>query len=138
MTNEEDKVLTELRRISKLLTLAHSKQIEFELSKVASTDERKRMWVLIDGKNMAKDIARILKVSERTVSYFISQATNTGFVESTPRKPAIRSIDYVPPAWIELLPEIEEKPTEGAETPMKQEKNQASIPPDQRKLEGVN
>jgi len=101
-------ILEELRKISKLLTLIHGDTIERELGKIANTEKRKVMWVLIDGHRMSRDIARIVKVTERAVNKFLREMAMAGFVENPRRKPPKRIIDYVPPSWIELAEKFEE------------------------------
>lgn len=100
---DKDSVLEELKRISKILTLAHGKAIEKELSEVATSTERKRMWVLIDGNRMSKDIAQEVGVAIRSVDRFLKIASAAGLAENPRGKPPRRVIEYVPPSWIELL-----------------------------------
>ena len=122
-------VLRELRIISKILLFANSAAVEKELEKVAPTEERKKVWVLIDGKRMPKDIATDGKVGERTVNYFLIAASAVDIVEYTKGKPPRRSLDYVPPAWVELvkLPESNEgKSEEHDQTTMNHQGAQAS------------
>jgi iron only hydrogenase large subunit-like protein len=107
--SENELILKELKVIKKILLLANSKQVEQEIEKIASTDERKRMWVLMDGKRTVKEIADIIKVTVRAVQLFSSQAREAGLVEYERGKPPIRILDYVPPAWIDLIKLPEEK-----------------------------
>jgi hypothetical protein len=102
-------VLRELRTITKLLLLANSAQIERELGKIASTEDKKRMWVLIDGNRMLNDSGRDGNVSERAVNYFLGAGVAADVIEYSRGKPPRRSLDYVPAQWIELvrLPESE-------------------------------
>jgi len=106
-----DAVLEELKRISKILTLAHGESLEKELSKIATTDERKKMWVFIDGVKLSKDIAKDVGVTVRSVNGFLSVCEKAGLIENPWGKPPKRKIDYVPAKWVELikLPEEEEK-----------------------------
>jgi len=94
-------LLRELQKISKLLILANASVIEKELSSLASTDERKKMWTLMDGKKMPKEIAEQAGVTPMAVSYFISSAAAAGLVEYSQGAPPRRVMDYVPSAWIE-------------------------------------
>ncbi len=112
--NNDKTTLRELKKISKILTLSNASIIEKELSKIATTNDRKKMWVLIDGKRMVKDIAKEIDITERTVLYFITAAATAELIEYTQREPPRRILDYVPPSWIDLvkLPEIEEEKTE--------------------------
>jgi len=95
--------LTELRKISKILILANAKAIEDELSKYATTDERKKVWVLIDGKRMSKDIAQSAGIKERAVYLFLKTLENAELIENPRGKPPKRILDYVPPSWLELI-----------------------------------
>lgn len=101
-------ILEELRKISKLFTIIHGDVIERELEKLASTEKRKVIWVLIDGRKMSKDIARIVKVTEVAVNKFLREMARAGFIVNPKRKPPRRIIDYVPPSWIELAEKFEE------------------------------
>jgi hypothetical protein len=110
MTDE----LAELRKISKILLLTNASVIENELGKIATSDDRKRMWVLIDGSRMPKDIATQLKVTERAVRYFLDGLIAAGLIENLRGEPPKKILDYVPPSWIELT-QVEEKEDGGAE-----------------------
>ena len=105
-----DAVLRELHKISRILILANAGAVEKELSKVASTDDRKKMWVLMDGKRMPADIAKEVGVTAMAVSYFLSAGVAAELVEYRRGEPPRRILDYVPPTWIELakLPVSEE------------------------------
>jgi DNA-binding MarR family transcriptional regulator len=109
--------LAELRKISKILLLAHASVIESELSKIATSEDRKRMWVLIDGIRRPKDIANQLKITERAVRYFLDGLAAAGFIENQRGEPPKRILDYVPPSWIGLV-QVEEK-KEGEAEPSK-------------------
>ena len=110
MNEQNDKcnsMLRELIKISKILTLANAPIIEKELSRIAKTDARKKMWVLIDGKRMPKDIAEEVGITPMAVSYFLNAAEAAQFIEYTQREPPRRLLDYVPPSWIDLIIEGE-------------------------------
>lgn len=107
LSKEDTLTLRELRKISKILILANASIIEKELSKNANSDARKKMWVLIDGKRMPKDIAKEAGVTQMAVSYFLNAASAAEFIEYTQREPPRRIMDYVPPSWIDLI--IKEK-----------------------------
>src|SRR5437879_13353107 len=123
MTQSEpqpDSVLKQLQLITRILTIAHADRVGNELSKIATTDDRKRMWILIDGKRMSKDIAKKLKISDRAVSYFLNEASVAGFIENPPRKPPVKLIDFTPPSWLSLAEGLEEEESE-------QESRQGSV-----------
>lgn len=116
---QEDPTLKELKVISKVLILANADAIEKELSKIATTDERKKMWVLIDGKTMPKDIADHAGVTAMSVSYFISAGVAAELIKYIKGKPPRRVLDYVPPGWISLitLPSLEAHEEKEAKSP---------------------
>lgn len=101
--------LKELQKISKILTLAHSDSLEEAISKYATTDKRKKIWVLIDGINMATDMIDKTKIKRRTVYEFLEVLEKAKLIENPRGKPPKRLIDIVPASWIELLKEKKEK-----------------------------
>ena len=113
MGNEE---LEELQRITRILTFAHSDSLERVISKYASTDKRKMIWVLIDGINMPQDmIDKIgkIKIKQRTVYDFLEVLEQAKLIENPKRKPPKRLVDFIPASWIELL---KDKSTERKKT----------------------
>ena len=102
-SKEDTLTLRELRKISKILILANASVIEKELSEIAKTDSRKKMWVLIDGKRMPQDVADVIGVTRRAVTYFLDDAAVAEFIEYNPYAPPRKILDYVPPSWIELV-----------------------------------
>lgn len=114
---EDDALLKELKKVTKILTLANASTIENELAKIAGTDERKKMWLLLDGKRMANDVAKEVGVSTMAVSYFLNAGKVAELIDYERGKPPTRALDYIPPTWINLL----KMP---AEEPPKQEKSE--------------
>ena len=100
---ENGEVLRELRTILKVLILSNSAVIEKELSRIATTNERKRMWVVINGRLMPKNIASQANVTQMAVSNFLNACKVAGFVDYTKGEPPKRVLDYVPPEWISLV-----------------------------------
>lgn len=99
MSNE----LAELKKISKILILANARVLEDELSKYATSDDRKKVWVLIDGKRMSKEIAKSIGIKRRAVDTFLKILERAELIENPRGKPPKRTVDYVPPAWLELI-----------------------------------
>lgn len=95
--------LRELRKISRILILTNAASVEKELSKIATTNDRKKMWVLMDGKRMPADIAKESGVTAAAVSYFLNAGIAAELIEYNRGEPPRRILDYVPPAWIELV-----------------------------------
>lgn len=92
--------LRELKNIKKILLLANAKSVEVEISKVASTPARRKMWVRLDGTRSTKQLADELGVSQRGVQVFLKDARTTGLVDLDGELPR-RALDYVPPQWLE-------------------------------------
>lgn len=109
-----DSTLKELKKISKILILSNAAVIENEIAKIASTNERKRIWVLIDGIKMPADIAKEANTTAMTVSNFLNAGKFADLVNYTKGLPPQRILDYVPPAWIDLvkITGVEEKKVE--------------------------
>src|SRR5438128_11606085 len=99
--SQED-MFRELRKISKVLTLRNAPVIEKELSKIASSKERKQMWVFLNGKLMREGIADIVKVTPQAVGQFLIAGAALGLIEYRKGKPPRRLLDYVPPEWLAL------------------------------------
>ncbi len=96
--------LKELQKITRILTLANADSLSQALSEYASTDERKMIWVLIDGVQMPKDMAKkIGKITVRAVTSFLKELETARLIENPKRKPPTRLIDIVPSEWIDLL-----------------------------------
>lgn len=111
--SQED-IVRELRKISKVLTLSNSIAIEKELSKFASSKERKQMWIMIDGKRKREEIAAAAKVTPQGAGQFLIRGAALGFIEYEKGKPPRRVLDYVPPEWlslVEISTEAEESPS---------------------------
>ena len=124
----QEEVFRELRKISKVLTLSNSSVIEKELSKIASSKERKQMWVLSNGNRMLKDIADAVKVTPQAVGQFLIAGAALELIEYQRGKPPRRLLDYVPPEWLSLI-EIPSEPEGNAgdtqSTPGTQNKKEA-------------
>jgi len=104
--------LRELKRISRILLLANANTIEKEISKIANSESRKKMWVLIDGKRLQKDIATEIGVTQPAVSYFLAAASAADLIEYHKGEAPSRILDYVPPSWIDLTIKEEKHPNE--------------------------
>jgi len=111
MSNED--IINELKNISKVLILSNSDKITTELEKTATNNERKIIWVLINGINDNKGIAERVGITERSVRRTIKLFEEAELVDNPWGKPARRLLNYVPPAWIELLPPEKEVNEEG-------------------------
>lgn len=99
-----DLELEELKQIKKILTFANGNALELELKKIATTDERKKVWILIDGSILPKEIAKkVDNIKQAAVYNFITELEKAGWIENPARKPPKKIIDYVPPNWFKLI-----------------------------------
>lgn len=100
--------LIELRKITKILTLANGEALERELSKYATTNERKKAWILIDGARSTEQIGQLAGMKLRTIQEFLKILTDASLIEQS--RPPKKIIDYVPASWLNLTqPEPDEK-----------------------------
>ena len=103
MSSDHNLTLRELKKISKILLLVNAKIVEAEIEKIANTPIRKKMWVLIDGKRMPKDLAKEVNVTAMAVSKFLDATSIAGLIEYTQREPPQKILDYIPPAWLSFV-----------------------------------
>lgn len=104
--------LDELKKISKILTLVNAKTLEIELSKYATTDERKKAWILIDGNRLPEEIGEKAGMKLRTIQDFLKILVDATLIENFRSKPPKRRLDYVPASWLELIKPEEKKTKE--------------------------
>ena len=95
--------LAELKKISKILVLANAKVIETELSKYATTKDRKRVWVLIDGQIVSKEISELIGITERGVNKILKVFETAELIKNPRGKASKRLLDHVPASWLELV-----------------------------------
>src|SRR4029077_11133551 len=108
VTNRE--ILGELRRISKLITLSNAERLEQELSRIATTEERRRIWVKINGERSQDLMAKELGINRRTVNRFVVVLEAADLVETIRGGPPKRIVNYVPPGWVDLIESNEPEP----------------------------
>ncbi len=104
---DSDPALRELRTISKILLLSNSQAVKKEIEKICTSDGRKKMWVLCDGKHMPKDMVAEAGLSVGPISTFLNVGVAAGLIEYEKGEPPRRLLDYVPPEWIELIQGVE-------------------------------
>jgi hypothetical protein len=107
--------LFELRKISKILTLANASVLEKELEKYATTNERKKMWVLINGERSPDDLIPGSGMKQAAVYKFLKTLSDADLVETPYGKPPKRKLDFIPASWLtSLTSEQEDKKPEVA------------------------
>lgn len=115
-SNNSDDILRELKKITKIMILSNADRLENELSKHATTNDRKKIWVLLDSKKQSNEIAQFLGVTKRAVDIFLKTLEDAELIEREFNKPPRRILDYIPPQWILLLPEVKIAETQTTES----------------------
>jgi len=103
-----NELLEEIKNISKLLLLINSEKITSQLEKYVSTDERKMIWILLDGNKTNEDISKITGSKIRTIQNYKKILEGADLIFSPHGKPGIRKINFVPSEWLKLIPEIDD------------------------------
>ena len=95
-------VVEELKAVKKILIFSNSHQLELALTKYAKTNEQKMIWILIDGKHKADDIARQIGKAIRTVEQFLKLLEQADLIERGYGMAPVKLLDYVPPDWLSI------------------------------------
>jgi len=96
--------LKELKKITRILTITNAEALEKVIAKYASTNERKKIWVLIDGTRLPKHMVAIIgNIKKRAIELFLDELERGQLITNPKRKPAEKLVDYVPPEWVELF-----------------------------------
>ena len=104
---DSDAELRELRTITRILLLSNSQAVKKEIEKICTSDGRKKMWVLCDGRHMPKDKEAEAGLSVGPISTFLNAGVAAGLIQYEKGEPPRRLLDYVPPEWIELIQWVE-------------------------------
>lgn len=101
--------LLELKKLIKIIAAPIAIQ---QIENLASTDERKAIWVLCSGKLTRDQILTKSGISLRTVTTFIELAKTYGLLEEEKEKGGHpkRVIDYVPSKWKKIRRKKEKTP----------------------------
>lgn len=101
----------DLENLTRLIRVIAAPIAIEQVEKLASTDERKKIWVLCSGKLTREKISAKSGVSLRTTTTFIDLAMTYGLLEEEKGKGGHprRVIDYVPSDWKGLLKKKKDK-----------------------------
>jgi hypothetical protein len=88
-----------LKVIRKLTEIQLHGPIKDELTKFASSSERRRLWTLCDGTMTTIEMSKKIGVSPRAVQYFVQDGLRAGFLRVDRRGYPSRTIDWTPPEW---------------------------------------
>ncbi len=91
-----------LESIRRVLEIQARPAVLDEISKVASTSERRKVWILSDGSLNTNEIAARSGAKLRTVQAFVQECTRAGLMISGKRGYPSRAMDLVPNGWGEV------------------------------------
>jgi DNA-binding transcriptional ArsR family regulator len=107
------KILQEIRNEITLVRIYLEFQtmdfVRDKLDKIASTPERKQVWILLDGTRTTSEIAEIVGVSPRSVQYFIKQLRESNLILDRERGYSQKRINLIPSEWEEIEKAVEDK-----------------------------
>lgn len=110
----DEEILKELKKISKIVTLANGQQLEAALATYATNEDRKKIWVLIDGKRQPDDIVKASGLKKSAVYGFLKILEDSELIERQHGRPPKRLLEYVPAKWVAMIqvePDSAEKET---------------------------
>ena len=93
------KLLEEISTIRQLLEMLARKALKEELERLATTNERKKIWALCDGLRSTKEIAEEVGITQRTVQRFIKELQEADLIIIEKRGYPKRRFNYVPSDW---------------------------------------
>ncbi len=88
-----------LRAIRLLTEIQLRGPVRDELSRLASSLDRRRIWILCDGATTTTEIAKKVGVTNRAVQYFVQDGLKSGLLNVDRRGYPRRTIDWAPPDW---------------------------------------
>jgi len=93
------KILEEISKIRQLVEILAIDALKRDLEKVATTNERKKIWALCNGSLSTEEIAKKVNVTTRAVQIFVKELQKLDLIEFERRGYPKRKVDYVPPEW---------------------------------------
>jgi hypothetical protein len=99
-TNEiYEKIIEELITIRSLLERMVRGDLKQELETVATTDERQKIWSLLDGVSSTAEIATKVGISQRAVQLFMKDLIELDLITIEKRGYPKRRFNYIPSRW---------------------------------------
>ena len=93
------KLYEEIIKVRQLLELLAKSSLKDELEKVATTDERRKVWALCNGFLSTKEIAEKVDISTRAVQIFLKELRDADLITMERRGYPKRRFDYIPSSW---------------------------------------
>lgn len=92
-------LLEEVSKIRQLLEMLTRNVLKEELERIATTEERKRIWALCNGLRSTEEIAKEVGVTPRAVQRFIKKLREVDLITIEKRGYPKRRFDYIPSDW---------------------------------------
>lgn len=123
--------LIELKKISKILLLTNAKILEAELSKYATSEERKKIWILINGNRTVNDLIQAGGMKQRAVYDYLKILEIAELIDFPHGKAPKKILDFVPASWLNLVKveevNVEKKQSDNANLNSNTEKNPGDL-----------
>ncbi len=94
-----NKLYFEVINVRRLLEFIARSELKKSIELVATTEERRKVYCLLDGFSSTEQIAQKAGVSQRSVQLAVKDLTNAGLVTAEKRGFPKRIFDYVPSEW---------------------------------------
>jgi len=94
-----ERIYDELVKVRYLLEIAIRSELKKEIEKIVTTDERRKIYALLDGFSNTEEISKKAGVSQRAVQLLVKELVDAGFVVVEKRGYPKRVFDYIPPEW---------------------------------------
>lgn len=110
------KLLLEIKKevslIRRYLEFQITDFVKDQLDKIASTPERRSVWISLDGTKTTQEIAREAGISIRTVQHFVKQLRELDLIADKKRGYPQRRIDIIPSNWEKIVKTIKNEEEE--------------------------
>lgn len=106
MNGDIENILKEIndniKAIKKILEVYTSETTRKIIEEIATSPQRKQMWILCDGNTSTEEIGKKIHVSTRAVHYFVKDGIEKGLILVKKRSFPRRTIDLIPSDWKEF------------------------------------
>lgn len=96
-----------LEGIYRLIELQTRPQLEAAIQRLATTKERRKVWILSDGQRKTEEVSRLSGSALRTVQVFIQEADRAGLMDTNRRGYPRRRFDVIPTGWVSETEEVQ-------------------------------
>jgi len=94
-----EKVYDELVKVRHLLEILVRDELKKAVESIATTNERRKIYALLDGLSSTEEIAQRAGISQRAVQLLVKDLLDAGLVSLEKRGYPRRTFDYVPSEW---------------------------------------